>query len=475
MLDIKRYKNCYHQTDGKFVDNWASTLNLLPFNLNPSSSGFDKSCGLSGITGEFFRKWENVELKPIQNFEEDVEVPIEEYLHETGKMKREEQTKFIEVVKDILYSDDKMTLIDASFLPYLPLVTNNDLNTKIGKKYIDGQRKIADYLYSMLLEKNMSNKLSGENNLFSKSIRNGMHSWPSTNFKDDDKYYILPFVKQLFQKDIEWLMGKEDYVIVRNVNYLLHFYACLSLSQTIAHLAFWNDFDIEKPVPFYYMLTSEHASASRSVVEMGWEKWVSREVLQKLSARAQALDIFNTLVSDKPIGMFLQIVEKLGMDSFVENKDICEEVLKQYHTKKYELLIKRSNITEDDLYKEFDYSVSSYEEFYRKLTKLCVDFQSPEYKNRLEKKVRDLFEVKFLRNRRGMRVLVFDEDILVFLIAMLTKEKRTKLDDMYKSFNKYGIFFDIITRTAIEKLLTKLNLLDRKSDSGEAQYVRVIL
>lgn len=475
MLDIKRYKSDYHQTDGKFVDNWASTLNLLPFNLNPSTSGFDKSCGFFGITGEFFRKWENVELSPIQNFEKDVEEPVKMYLHETGKMKQEELEEFIEVVKDILYSDGKMTLIDASFLPYLPLLTNYDSNTRIGKKYIDGQRKIADYLYSMLLDKNKSSRLKGEDNLFSKSIRNGMHSWQSSNFKEDDKYYILPFIKQLFQKDIEWLMGKEDYVIVRNINYLLHFYSCLSLSQTIAHLAFWRESKIEKPVGFYYMLTSEHASATRPVVEMGWEKWVSRDVLQKLSARAQALDIFNTLASDKPIGMFRQIVERLGADSFVENKDICEEVLRQYHSEKYDLLIKRSNITEDDLYKDFDYSISSYEEFYQKLNKLCMDFQSPEYKNRLEKKVRDLFEVKFLRNRRGLRVLVFDEDILVFLIAMLTKEQRTKLDDMYRSFNKYGIFFDINTRTAIETLLTKLNLLDRKSDSGEAQYVRVIL
>ena len=71
--------------------------------------------------------------------------------------------------------------------------------------------------------------------------------------------------------------------------------------------------------------------------------------------------------------------------------------------------------------------------------------------------------------------MAFDEDILIFLIAMFTKEKRIKLDDMYQKFHSYGIFFDINTRTAIELQLTKLNLLDRKSDSGEAQYVRVIL
>ena len=74
-----------------------------------------------------------------------------------------------------------------------------------------------------------------------------------------------------------------------------------------------------------------------------------------------------------------------------------------------------------------------------------------------------------------MRVLVLDEDILVFLIAMVTKEQRMKLDDMYNAFHDYGMYFDMNTRIAIESQLTKLNLLDKKSDSGEAQYVRVIL
>ncbi|MFT0162396.1 DNA phosphorothioation-dependent restriction protein DptG [Bacteroides thetaiotaomicron] len=35
--------------------------------------------------------------------------------------------------------------------------------------------------------------------------------------------------------------------------------------------------------------------------------------------------------------------------------------------------------------------------------------------------------------------------------------------------------FDLHTKQAIEAQLLKLNLLERRSDSGEAQYVRIIL
>ena len=58
---------------------------------------------------------------------------------------------------------------------------------------------------------------------------------------------------------------------------------------------------------------------------------------------------------------------------------------------------------------------------------------------------------------------------------MITKSKRVKVEDMYKKFNEYGIIFNLGTKTAIESYLLKLNLLDRKSDSGEAQYVKVVL
>lgn len=475
MLSIKQFEDNYFQTDGKIIDKQDATLSLLPFNLNPSTSGFDKNCGLSGTTGAFFRKWGRVEVKPIVDYKLDVEDPVTSFLHESGKMQYAQQTEFMKVVEDILYPDGKMSVIDATFLPYLPLVDGYTKGTRAANKYSDGQTKLAEYLYSMLEQKKMPKELSGESNLFSSTIRKGMERGSFSNLHNDGKYYILPFVEKLFNEDIKWLMGKEDYVIVRYINYLLHFYVCLSVSQTIAHLAYWEEFSQNDIIPFYYMLASEHASETRGVVETGWEKWLSKDILQKLSARMQAIDIFNTIASKKPIGLYPQVVDYLGEDSFEDNKAVCEAILESYHKKKYDLLIHRSNITADDIYTDFDYQVSSYKEFYKKLLRLCVDFQSPEYKNRLEKKVKELFEVKFLRNRKGLRVLVLDEDILIFLIAMMTKEKRVKLDDMYKMFNSYGIHFDMRTRTAIEAQLIKLNLLDRKSDSGEAQYVKVVL
>ena len=66
-----------------------------------------------------------------------------------------------------------------------------------------------------------------------------------------------------------------------------------------------------------------------------------------------------------------------------------------------------------------------------------------------------------------------------FLVALMTrdvpKNKNMKLEDVYKRFNAYGIHFNRGTRQEIEEYLLKLNILIRKSDSGEAQYVKSLL
>jgi DNA phosphorothioation-dependent restriction protein DptG len=86
-------------------------------------------------------------------------------------------------------------------------------------------------------------------------------------------------------------------------------------------------------------------------------------------------------------------------------------------------------------------------------------------------------KINFLQIRRGHghAVLVLYVEMLEFLIALLTREEPCMLKDLYKKFEIYGIRFDLHTKQAIEEKLLKLNILERRSDSGEAQYVRIVL
>ena len=177
------------------------------------------------------------------------------------------------------------------------------------------------------------------------------------------------------------------------------------------------------------------------------------------------------------VGFYADVLERLTETPFEENKALCDELLTRYQTEKRAALLARKSerhIAED--FSEKVFNVQSYEEFLQSLEQLCVELQSPSYTSRMRKKVNDMLGVRLLQNRRRSGyVLALDNEMLTFLIALFTQSNKTKLEDMYRKFNSYGIHFNRESRLAIEEYLLKLNLLDRKSDSGEAQYVTVIL
>ena len=57
----------------------------------------------------------------------------------------------------------------------------------------------------------------------------------------------------------------------------------------------------------------------------------------------------------------------------------------------------------------------------------------------------------------------------------INNQKKLKLNELFKEFELRGLFFDRDSQTKIVQLYEKLNLLEKKSDSGDAQYVKSIL
>lgn len=469
-INIEAYNEHYHES-GKFKDNWAEGIRLIPFNSNPTSA-YDKKCGLNGITGEFFRLWENDGTRPMENFEESAVKPVKEYL--TQKQMSDEQVNvFVDVLKDIMCVNGNMNITDSAFLKYLPLVPNDEtITANDRKKYCDGQRKLAHYLYSMVPDTMQNYVPSVTPNLFTKILQESLTSFRGVKQEDDSRdYFVLPFIKESFEKDFQWILQQEETVKVKYIHLLLHFYVCYALMQTIAIVS--SKDKAYSPVPFYYILSTEKVSTNHDAVTKGWSHQITKNTLDKLFGKMQALDILNTVLG-RNVGIYGDIYEKLNETEFEENRELCNKLLNMYQDDKHETFERRKS--ESGSLDRINIDVQSYEEFVAKMELLCTGLQSPSYISRMRKKVIDVMSVRFLQNRkRSGLVLSIDNEMLTFLIALFTKSKKTKLEDMYKFFNAYGIFFNRSSRLAIEDYLLKLNLLDRKSDSGEAQYVTVIL
>lgn len=471
-IDIGVYNDNYHQ-NGNFIDNWQEGIKLLPFNSNPSSS-YDKKCGLHGTTGEFFRLWDNDGTQAVEDFEEKAVKPVLEYLTDVKQMPITQVKEFMRMMKDVMFVNGNLNITDSAFLKYLPLVPNDErISDKDRKKYKDGQRKLGNYLYSML-----SNDLqnAGHNvipNLFSEILQKALSAnVMGASDKNTRDYCILPFIKKSFEEDLKWMLQQEEAVKVKCFHLFLHFYACYAVTQTIVMINSKKQEKTATPSPFYFILNSEKASVNHDAVVRGWSYQIPKYILDKLYGRSQSLDILNSVLGGN-VGFYGDILEKLNETDFEENRELCNELLRKYQDEKHEVFSRRTS--EDSSIEKKKINVHSYGEFVTTLEYLCIGLQSPSYVSRMRKKVVDLMSVRFLQSRRGNFVLVLDNEMLIFLVALFTKSRKTKLEEMYKLFNAYGIHFNRGSRLVIEEYLLKLNLLDRKSDSGETQYVTVIL
>ena len=471
-IDLEAYNEHYHQ-GGKFIDNWQEGIKLLPFNSNPASA-YDKKCGLHGTTGEFFRLWDNDGTKPIEDFEKSAVEPVKEYLVNQKQMPTTQVPEFVRMMRDIMFVNGNLNITDSAFIKYLPLVPNDErISMKDRKKYNDGQRKLANYLYSMLSDEMQISGHSNTPNLFSKILQEALT--PFCGFSDDSKerdYIVLPYIKKSFEEDLCWMLEQEESVKVKYLHLLLHFYACYAVTQAIVRITAKDKQSEDEPAPFYFILNSERASVNHDAVVRGWSYQIPKSSLDKLYGKSQALDILNSVLGSN-VGFYNNIRKVLYQTDFEDNRELCNKLLSKYQEEKREVFNRRSS--ESGSIEEIEIDVHSYDEFISTLELLCTGLQSPSYISRMRKKVIDLLSVRFLQSRRGNSVLVLDNEMLTFLVALFTKSKKTKLENLYKLFNKYGIYFNRGSRLAIEEYLLKLNLLDRKSDSGEAQYVTVIL
>ena len=465
------WENYYDKKKNKLVDNWQEGIRVLPFSSNPSSA-VDRGAGIEGPTGLFFRILGNEEVSEIED-PQSTERAVETYLSSQKKMSEQQVATFIDIMKDILFINGSLNITDKSFFKYLPIVPNDEsIPKRTRDKYKSGQTKLANLLCS-LCENEIDFSDHDNTNLFTKVLKEALGSVNTgcgKGAKASEVYYALPYVKKSFNEDLKWLMSLDSNVIIRHIHLFLHFYICYELLQSIPKLTYKNR-NTEKTEPFYFILQSEKASVSHDGVR-NWKEKMPKGLLDKIFGHSQALDILNSVLGGS-VGFYKEIIDSLVQTPFEENKDACESLLNIYQKEKRNVFSNRSS--ESASIGEIDTSVSSYEEFVKKLEQLCVGLQSPSYISRMRKKIIDVLSIRFLQLRRGNYVLVLDNEMLLFLIAMITKSKRVKVEDMYNKFNEYGIIFNLGTKTAIESYLLKLNLLDRKSDSGEAQYVKVVL
>ena len=340
--------------------------------------------------------------------------------------------------------------------------------------------KIADYLVDVLGDesilgasiKQASAKLDEQSNVLEKFAMSKLASKPLSQTTALPYQRITRAVQRKFESDFEYILGARnrtrDYLIP-----LLEFYYFTYTAQAIMQLNRFMSGEREHCVPLYFCLDWEKTSLNRLCYTQGWG--VLQTALSKIFAHAIVLEILNQTADD------CGPVDYIRLNEFVqtaENEDhrIAEEI--KVLTDRYRNAIndcpemkelERREVDEDETAAEVRFLFDS----------VRTQFENTP-RNRPYSSYADKFEEysrKYLKRRgRSGMMLNLTEETLIFLTKVCIKDQeKMRLNDVFAEFEARGVFLDNISKEQVMHYYEKLNLIEKKSDSGDAQYVKRIL
>ena len=227
----------------------------------------------------------------------------------------------------------------------------------------------------------------------------------------------------------------------------------------------YHEYD-ENIEELYFLLDWESVSKNRKTVNgYGWHFLKSKS--NNLAAKISVVDQLNVLLGTENYSLLSDIHKHYKMLDIHEQKEFIEYLKKWVYdyriVRGFDSIILPNNLEE--------------------LTNIL--FESLNDKKGIDNKISrssyplNLEEVtkNFFAKRRGRYGLVLNitRDLLLTVTALCVKDKKIKLNQLFNEYEKRGLFFDKYSKEEIESFLTKLNLIDKKSDSGDAKYVRPIL
>lgn len=452
-IDLDEFKLSFNFTDKGLTHKQGSRFKLLPYAANEKTLVSE----FSGVVGGFSRLISDKEIKGDFNIDEFLE-EVSEAVEYEGDNSRE---AFKDIVKTMFIENNQLVDFDIKTLNYIS-------STKADKK-------IASFLYSVLFSDELKSEALKHydrdvNNILYKLVLKALPKLKDKKYSIGEYECYVPFVRELFIKDFKFLIQHED-LYKDSLKRVLEYYYMFYVSQLAIKLDKFEKADLNEVEKVYYTLSWESTSKNRTAYRLGWQ--LLKGKVNSLFSHAVALEILNTNNSEDQLG-YVQLAEVYkGI-----NKEEIEENLKEA-VDMYQEQIK------DTIWDQFKPSskvseVNGFNEVYRLYDSLEYQFSGgtrkrayEAYRNWYIKFVQENFGKR--RGALGYNLNMTEDDIILITKICINDNKKLKLNTLFEEFEKRGLFFDRDSSKKIIQLYEKLNLLEKKSDSGDAQYVRSVL
>lgn len=342
------------------------------------------------------------------------------------------------------------------------------------------ENRIAEYLVDVLGDKTIMKtavetarrEALKSSNVLEKFVLSQLEFGQRKTAGQDLTYFrITNSLKEVFEEDFEYVLESNK----RSKEYLvplLELYFFTYTAQACLQLNRFLDGERDENIPLYFCLEWEKTSQSRRCFKDGWQKL--QRAIEKIFAHAIVLELLNQTESGSEVVDYIRIAELIqdGVNDVELSKQI-DEIVECY----------RDAITDCSEMRELRKEISSAGSTADSIRYLfdCVrtQFEST-VRERAYKSYANKFESychKFLKSRgRSGLMLNLTEETLIFVTKLCIKnQEQMRLKDVFNAFEKRGIFLDSSSKEQVADYYERLNLIEKKSDSGDAKYVKRIL
>ena len=461
------YKDKKSPTELRITHNPNNRFKLYPYSASPHNTS-PIVMDLSDVLSGFFRKSLNISTEAI-SFEDLCEILLQDMVEiENGNPVAEEM--FRDLIRYTFFKDDNFQANNIGLYAY---------QTSSDKKLNTNAAKIAEFLYCVLglneQDKERIKKAEEEYpfNVLEEMVYKSLKVHEQDTLPEEERYFpVKKCIQEIFREDFKFML-LSGMTTVDDLSNLLSFYYFYYVSQCSLTLNQFGNGKRDKTEELYFALDWEKVSKNRLCCQIGWDRLSNN--LSRMFSHAITLEILNQ--------NNLRVMDYIDFKHHADDSHDLDVAIANEIKRAESIYI---SCVGD--YKYFDKIPNSDSE-YDSLTDaairhlfMCVDNQ---FKNSSRKRAYKLYSDKFtnyckgrfVKNRKksGLVLNLTERDILFLTKLALRDNDKIRLNDLYDEYEKRGIYLDTTSKALLQEFFTKLNLIDKKSDSGDAQYVKRIL
>lgn len=353
----------------------------------------------------------------------------------------------------------------------------------IEKKYFTSEKLVLDSLlsYQTFKASNNSDKVSKvfeqllnskkvnidfetDSNFLDKIIIDELHKHLKEKEAAQNSSSYLPFLSDLFNTDLLNLSRNRHY-FKQNIEQFFELYLFLYASQLALNIhPVRNALKVPEAQELYFILNHEKASKERTKVEEKGYKNLRERVKYIFPYLSLLADLAK--VADNADLRFYQLKNLLGEDH------VAISAIDHYRMQFREA--RKLKISEEIESDSLDTAITHlFDAAFEQFKKGNVVDRQRALAQYISAFVRQIAQPFIVNRRRAGVVLVMDQDALLLLTNIcIGTQQKVRFQTLMKSFQERGVYFDTKSQMELINLFERVGNIERKSDSGDAVYVK---